>query len=300
MKAIYPLFALILLAARIPMASAMTLQPATLKAWNDYIGAVDSRMQMRTNGQQPFLCSDEASGRTSLLQRGKTIVAPGPGNGILSVPGGLIHHWIGAVFIPHTSLAGLHAMLSDYDRYKDFYKPVVADSRMLPCMGTERRISMIWQHRVLFINAAIEGQYRINDVAIDPRHGYNIATTTQVREIEGYGESRQRFLAPGEGSGFIWRLHSIARYEERDGGVYLELEAIALTRDIPGSLRWLVSPLVNHLSVSSLAITLQQTRDAVYSMAGMETLVSRSTSGNRFGSVKPSIARRMIVDSLRN
>jgi hypothetical protein len=42
----------------------------------------------------------------------------------------------------------------------------------------------------------------------------------------------------------VWKrfhlaTHSIARYEERDGRVYLELQAIALTRDIPASLRWL-------------------------------------------------------------
>jgi hypothetical protein len=48
-----------------------------------------------------------------------------------------------------------------------------------------------------------------------------------------------------------------------DGGVYLKLEAIALTRDIPASLRWLVNPIVNHLSIDSLTATLRQTRNAV-------------------------------------
>jgi hypothetical protein len=266
----------------------MELQPTTVKAWDDYIGKADSRMQMRLNGQQPFLWSYEVSGRSSLLQRGKTAVAPLAGNGILSVEGGLIHHWIGAVFIPHAKLAQLHAVLSDYARYKDFYNPVVADSRELPCTDTDRRFSMIWQHRVLFINAAIEGQYRVHDFAVDPRRGYYIANTTQVREIEGYGQSGARFLNPGEGSGFIWRLHSIARYEERDGGVYLELEAIALTRDIPVSLRWLVSPVVNHLSINSLSTTLRQTRDAVHLMAaGPETFASRMGGSTRPGNAWP-------------
>jgi hypothetical protein len=58
-------------------------------------------------------------------------------------------------------------------------------------------------------------------------------------------------------------MHSIASYEERDGGGYLELEALALTRDIPASLRALVRPAVNHLSISSLSATLRQTREAV-------------------------------------
>jgi hypothetical protein len=87
----------------------------------------------------------------------------------------------------------------------------------------------------------------------------------EVREIEGFGHSGERLLPPDTGNGFIWRIRSIARFEERDGGVYLEMEAIALTRDIPAGLAWMVSPVVNHLSVNSLTATLRQTRDAVVS-----------------------------------
>jgi hypothetical protein len=61
----------------------------------------------------------------------------------------------------------------------------------------------------------------------------------------------------------IWRIYGSARYEQRDGGVYLEIEGIALSRDIPTSMRWLLNPVVNHLSVNSLTTTLWQTREAV-------------------------------------
>jgi len=125
---------------------------------------------------------------------------------------------------------------------------------------------MLLQHKVLFITAAIEGEFLAHDVKVDSRRGYSVADTVQVQEIENYGHAAERLLPSGTGNGYIWRLHSNARYEERDGGVYLELEAMALTRDIPASVRWLVNPVVNHLSTNSLATTLQQTRDAVNSM----------------------------------
>jgi len=70
-------------------------------------------------------------------------------------------------------------------------------------------------------------------------------------------------LKEGEGSGVIWRLFSIARYLERDGGVYIELEAIGLSRDIPASLRWIVEPIVRRVSRGSLSTSLQQTENAV-------------------------------------
>ena len=145
---------------------------------------------------------------------------------------------------------------------------------------------MVWQHRILFLNAAMRGQYEAHDAWLDERRGYNIARTTEVREIEGYGQSGERLLPPGQGNGFIWRLHSIARFEERDGGVYLELEAMALSRDIPPSLRWLVHPIVNRLSIDSLTTTLRQTRDAVAAQAGrLESRASCAREGHRAGRV---------------
>ena len=49
--------------------------------------------------------------------------------------------------------------------------------------------------------------------------------------------------------------------------MYVEVEAIALSRDIPVSLRWLVDPIVRRISRSSLVTSLQQTGDAVRSGA---------------------------------
>src|SRR5215467_5095648 len=132
---------------------------------------------------------------------------------------------------------------------------------------------MLWQTKVLFITAAIESQYQAHHVRDDSRRAYDISDSIPGQDIEHYGHAGQRLLPDGTGNGYIWRMHSIARFEQREGGVDLELEAIALTRDIPASVRWLVNPIVNHLSVNSLTTTLQQTRDAVNSLPS-----SRDTS----------------------
>jgi hypothetical protein len=256
------------MAAGIPgLLSAIELQPGTLKAWDDYIRNADSRMQARLDGQRQFLWTDESADRSRRIRRGEILVAPVTGRGTQSVASGIIHDWIGATFIPNATIEGLLAVVHDYDRYKEFYKPVVADSKAVACTETDQNFSMVWQHKILLVNAAIEGQYQAHDFAVDERRGYNIANTTRVQEIEGYGQNGEYLLPPGQGNGFIWRMHSIARYKERDGGVYLELEAIALTRDIPPSLRWVVNPVVNHLSINSLTTSLRQTREAVHSLA---------------------------------
>ena len=244
-------------------ASAAELQSATVDAWQQYLRAADVRLQARLDSGKPFLWVDEAADRQLRVRRGEVVVAPLARHGTQSVPNGLIHDWIGAVFIPNATLGSLLAVLRDYDRYKDVYKPAVTDSKCLEFNTADQDFSMTWQRHVLFVNAAMQARYRAHEIAIDSRRGYGVANATRIQQIEDYGRPSEHLLPADTGSGFIWRIRSISRYLERDGGVYLEIEAIALTRDIPSSLRWMVSPVVNHLSINSLTTTLSQTREAV-------------------------------------
>jgi hypothetical protein len=247
------------------VSQAAELQPETVQAWEAYLHEVRARVEQRAANNQTFLWMDESPDRAARVRSGEVVVAPVIPHGIENAPNGLIHDWIGAVFIPSATVETLSAVVHDYDDYKQMYRPVVTASRSLTCTEGDREFLMVWQHKALFVHAAIQGHYQAHDVTLDSRKGYNVADATEVRQIEKYGHSGEHLLPPDTGNGFIWRMHSIARYEERDGGVYLELEAIALTRDIPGSLSWLVTPMVNHLSIDSLTTTLRQTRDAVAS-----------------------------------
>jgi hypothetical protein len=244
-------------------AGAAELQSATVDAWQEYVRGADASMQARLGGAKPFLWLDEAPDRAPRVRRGEVFVAPRAEDGTQAVPGGLIHDWIGAIFIPNATIERLLSVVRDYDRYNEIYKPVVADSRSLDSGATDQEFSMVWRRHVLFVNAAMQGRYRAHDVIVGAHRGYTVVNTTRLQQIEGYGQPGEHLLPPDTGGGFLWRIHSITRYEERDGGVYLEVEAIALSRDIPASLRWLVNPVVNRLSVNSLATTLRQTREAV-------------------------------------
>lgn len=242
---------------------AIDLKPATLEAWQQYVRAADQRMQSRAAAPAPYLWMDESNARAARVRAGEAVIEPVCGKGTRPVPEGLIHDWIGAVFIPGATIDGMVQVMHSYGRYKEFYKPVVVDSRMISDTEAGQEFSMVWVRKVLFVNAAMVGRYHAYDTVVDAHRAYNIADSTELREIQDYGHPGQHTLAPDTGNGFIWRMHSIARYEERDGGVYLELEAIALTRDIPSSLRWLVNPVVNHLSINSLSATLKETKEAV-------------------------------------
>ena len=244
-------------------ANAVELERTTERAWQEYVRRAATRMQERLGGGRSFLWMDEAPDGARRVQHGEIVVAPLVGRGTQPVPNGLIHDWIGAVFIPNGTIEGLLRLVHDFGRYKDIYKPVVTDSWSLDSGTAEQEFSMVWHRHVLFVNTAIRGRYRAHDVIINSHRGYRIVEAIALQQIEDYGRPSEHVLPPDTGGGFIWRFYSISRYEERDGGVYLEIEAIVLSRDIPSSLRWLVTPVVNHLSVTSMSTTLRQTRKAV-------------------------------------
>ncbi len=270
------------------------LKPETVRAWNQYVHDADSAMHARLSPGRHFLWTDEAPDRAERVRKGEILVAPVDGAGMHHVPDGLIHHWVGAMFIPGATLDGVLAVAHDFGRYKEIYKPKVLDSRLLAGGDSRQEYSMLWMNNVLFVNAALESRYEARDFAAGPHRWYTITHVTGAQEIADYGKSSEHLLPQGEGNGFIWKLQSIARYEERDGGVYLELEAIGLTRDIPATLRWMASPLVTRLSRSTLAASLRQTREGV---AASTRAIPALTAGSMRGSHPGAVATTEENDS---
>jgi hypothetical protein len=256
---------------------AAELKPTAKSAWEAYVHAADLRMQSRLSAGL-FLWADEAPDRTARIRNGTILVAPGVGNGTQSVAGGLIHHWLAAAFIPHVTMADVLRVAHDYSNYKQYYRPDVIDSRLLSCAEDERKFSMRSIHRVLFITAVLESEFATHDIRVSPTRWYIVADSRRVQEVDNYGRTNECLLPAERGRGFIVRLHTISRYEERDGGVYLEMEAIALSRDIPAALRWLVNPAVARFSQAELMTSLRQTRDAVGAATAPEQRLSYAES----------------------
>jgi hypothetical protein len=73
----------------------------------------------------------------------------------------------------------------------------------------------------------------------------------------------ERLEPSGHDRGFLWRMNTYWRFEQKDGGTYVECQSISLTRDIPAGLGWLIGPYVTSVPRESLTFTLATTRSAV-------------------------------------
>ena len=255
--------------------TAASLDAITARAWEEYVHSAAQRMEQSLSGGKSFLWADEVPDRLTRVRAGEVVISQvGPQNPI-RVPSGMIHDWVGAVFIAQATLKDVLKVVGDYARYKSFYAPTVIDSKVIASDQVRDRFSMVLVNKALFVRTALDIDYESRYVQIDERRGYSVSHTTRLQEIEDYGIPSQRALGEGEGYGIVWRLASIGRYVQRDGGVYFELEAMGLSRDVSASLRWLAEPIVRRVSRASISTSLRQTESAV--RAHLE-LANRPTS----------------------
>ena len=248
-------------------ATAVDLKPETLKAWKEYVAAANAHMQERLSPDHRFLLSDEDPSRALKLRSGKILASPADPHIPKRVPAGLIHDWNGEAFIPNATMHDVLPVVRDYGCYKKVYQPVVVDSRAIAASESEDQFSMLLMSKSLISKTALASDFRSSYFRVSDQRWYSVSESTRIQEIAGYGTGGQHALPEDEGTGLIWRTYSITRFEERDGGVYIEVEAIVLSRDIPISLGWIAAPIVRRVSRESLITSLRQTRDAVCSAA---------------------------------
>jgi hypothetical protein len=270
------------------------LNGETLRAWNEYTQALDLRVATAARAKS-FLWIDQSPDRIRRVREGEVLVAPVGENPKL-VPHGLIHHWIGAMFLPDAVLDDVLKVVRDYDRYKDVYAPNVLDSKLLQQAGTDDVFSLLLLNKAVVAKVALHAEFRNSYQALDKHRWYSVGHSTRIREVEEYGQPDQRDLAPNTGHGFIWRLYSISRFEQRDGGVYVEVEGVALSRDVPSMVRWLVGPVIRNVSRSSMLVSLQKTEEAVRATSQLAAAPGRKIRNTEL----KSVSAEAMADSAAN
>jgi hypothetical protein len=247
-----------------PSVAGAELKPKTLEAFDAYMRAAEARLQKQ--GRDGVLWTDGDQSRKAQIKQGRTLAEPWSGKAEIEVPDGLIHDWVGAVFIPGAKVDDVIRQVQDYGNHKNIYKPEVVDSKLLNRNGDEFKIFLrLLKKKVLTV--VLNTNHDVRYYKVDHSRWYSASYATRIAEVEKPGEPGEKELPPGKDHGFLWRLNSFWRFQERDGGVYVECEAISLTRDVPTGLGWLINPIIRSLPKDSLVNTLTATKQAALGMA---------------------------------
>jgi len=237
------------------------LNPRTLEAFDAYIHHAETEMEQTLHGRGPFLWSQQTPERAQEVDRGHVAAHFWSGQGPVKVPKGLIHDWIAAAFIPDSNIQEIVAVIQEYDNHKNTYKPEVIDSKLISRDDKDFQVYLRLLKKKI-ITVVLDTDHEVHYCPVDQTHWVCRSYSTRIAEVENAGSPEERVLQPDTGYGFLWRLYSYWRFEERDAGVVVECRAISLTRDVTFGLGWAIEPIIEKLPKESLINTLEATRQA--------------------------------------
>ncbi|MGC2639195.1 MAG: hypothetical protein WA294_18560 [Acidobacteriaceae bacterium] len=192
------------------------------------------------------------------MRRGEQVIEQLTPPAGADLPGALLHHWRGTVFEPGATAAEFEHLLRDFPAYPQRFPPQVLEARVLAHDGDRYQVCLRFrQHNV--ITVTMDAAYEVTFTRLDARHGSSLSRSTRIAELDDDG----RALPPASQHGFLWRMDTWWSYAEQDGGLYLEIETLSLTRAIPPGLGWAVRPFVDGIPRESLDFTLQSVCSAL-------------------------------------
>ena len=250
--------------------AAVELQPRTVAAFDRYVRATENRLRTDAFLWVDRLPSSRRTEALALMRRGMLSIEAArtlEGGREIDVPDGLVHHWVGTAFIPGASLDQALTILQDYDRHERIYAPTVARSKLLSRDGDRFRLFLRFKmKKVITVVVNSEHEALFSRPAADRAEGW--IHSTRIAEVENADQPGEREKPVGQDDGYLWRLNTYWRLLVRDGGLYVQCEAVSLTRGIPVGFGWLVGPFVTSIPRESLTFTLETTRKQLVRSSG--------------------------------
>ncbi len=237
------------------------LSAQTVRDFENYIKNREHGLQARGRERNFLWCMEQAQRRQTIQSEGY-VVEPFEGQALHSITDGLIHDWVGATFIPGTNLQKAIKLVQDYDNHQRIYQPEVMRSKLLAHRDDFFKVYLRLR-KTKVITVVLDTEYDVTYHSLDAKHVKSRSLSTKIVEVSDPGTAKESTLPPGQDHGFLWKLYTYWRFAEQEGGVYMECEAISLTRGIPTIVAPIIKPFIRELPREALERTLLGTRSAL-------------------------------------
>jgi hypothetical protein len=247
----------------------VTLGASTIQGFQRYVAATEAQNNRNLGGEKFLWVDDlpqkERQAAYEALQSGEIEmrrVPPDASRANVEIPGGMVHDWRGIVFIPGVKLEQVLGVLQDYDRQATIYAPDV-ERAMIEQRDGNHYLVFLRFRRTKVVTVVLDTEHEVNYYRDSPTRAHSRSSAIRIAEVENPGSRNEKEKKPGEGQGFMWRMETWWRMEEKDHGVYVQNQVVSLTRDVPTGLGWLIEPYITSIPKESLEFTLKATRRAI-------------------------------------
>ncbi len=235
---------------------------AAVAGFNSYIAALEARLARQHQSSSQFLAGLSSPQTLARLRHGKPLVENlTPANGA-DLPEATLYDWRGTAFVPGATPADFERLMRNFAAFPKRYAPQVLSARILAQDGDHYQVLMRVRQKHV-ITVVMDTAYDVTFRRLDTKRGFSSSRSTRISEIASAGKTQERALSGAEEHGFLWRLNTYWSYEQRDGGLYMQIESVSLTRSIPAGLGWAIGPFAESVPRESLEFTLHETCDAL-------------------------------------
>jgi hypothetical protein len=237
-----------------------TLEPQTIKAYEEYVRNFEGDLRSAVSGKKPFLwIRDQNPDMRDRVLREEILIFKSAEN--VPLPKGILHVWGVSAFIRGAKAEDVISLLLDYDRHKDIY-PSVMDSKLLEANGDTVRGYLRFKYKKV-LTVVLNTEHQAVLSRLDRGRFFISVRSTRIAEVADPGKPHERELPPGKDSGFLWRLNTYWFVEPQKEGAVIECQSLTLTRSIPFGLNWLIRPFVTSIPRDSLQELVEGTRNAL-------------------------------------
>jgi len=256
------LFAIWLLSCPLCSQFETKLDPTTLNAFETHVKAAEAELDARWSGRAPFIALATSAESEKRLLKGDLVIHPAIKGNPEEVPDGLIHDWVGAIYIPNTSVGKVLTVLQDFDNHSKIY-PEIVRSRLVKRQGND--ITGYWrlERKQQFVPAVFDVQQEAHYKEVAPGRWICRAYANDIREVQDAGTKKEEDYPQGQGLGLLWRLNAFWSLEQSGSGVLAECRTISLSRSIPSGMGWMIKPFIQNVPRESLTSTLVNTRKTI-------------------------------------
>jgi len=283
---------------------AVELRQRTAEEFQKYVEQTEVRMRGELANPGMFLYLDtlpekqKESVKASLFSGGIMIepLRTSQNGKHLEVPDGLVHHWLAITFVPGGTRNQAMALAEDYSRHPQLYAPDVQRAKVLSQTG--EHFSVYFRlYRKVIVTAVYNTEFTADYFRPDAIRGYCISRAVRIAEVENPGNPNEHEYPTGTDHGYLWRLNLYTRYLERDNGVYIQVEFLAMSRTVPAIFAWLVNPYIRSVPREYLSNYMINTKKALVppvatSAARIGADPRRASTGSRIRLVNERFLRQ--------
>src|SRR3974377_2374611 len=210
-------------AERVPvLLAAVSPGPQTIRSFDSYVSKTEEKnAKSLTSGSFLWIDDLEKADRDATyakLKRGEVVLQRIlPQGQDREISGGMIHDWEGIAFIPKATLNEVLTLLQDYDRQSTYFAPDVEKSKIEEHSGNYYRVFLRFRRKKI-ITVVLNSEHDVNYFSDSSTRAHSRSSATRIAEVENAGEPSEKEKLPGHDNGFMWRMETWWRLEEKDGG----------------------------------------------------------------------------------